>query len=281
MVPKELKTYVGAMKVELMNIFEKKLSAQNDTFCTKIAEMETNLWSRMKELVTEQCSTYFSETQATVNGLELAAQWQNTATNEINDKINNSILVNSQIASNVDCLHEMVNANSSEIKASSIEVNNLGQYNRRNNLMVDNIEQTKDEDVEKKVLEVFNAIDGVVVEPSDISVAHRMPEKENSKVPAVIVRFTTRKKRNEVYYKKKEVSKIRKSSLSFNANPREIFISENLTVTNNEIFYEARQMKRRGLVKFAWTKHGKVHVRKYVNSKAFPIDTLQDLNRFM
>lgn len=47
-----------------------------------------------------------------------------------------------------------------------------------------------------------------------------------------------------------------------------IYISDNLTPANASLYYAARQLKKKGVIKFAWTKMGKVYIRKDELSRA-------------
>ena len=185
------------------------------------------------------------------------------------------------MCSNMDWVHEKVQEVETLANENNLEINNVEQYDRRHNLIASGIPKQENENLDEKVIELFNSIEGVHVEPDHISIAHRMPlsEKSRSGIPDVIVRFSSRKVRKTIYENKKKIAKIAKSALTFDANPRQIFISENLTKRNNEIFYHARNLKRQGLIKYAWTKHGKVHVRKFAASEAIPIDILDDLRQ--
>jgi hypothetical protein len=91
----------------------------------------------------------------------------------------------------------------------------------------------------------------VDVSPSDISTAHRVKAGAKDSVRPVIVRFATRKVRNLVFGAKKML----KGSSS------RVFISEHLTKTDSDLFYEARNLLREKKIFAAWTMNGLVHVR--------------------
>ena len=96
---------------------------------------------------------------------------------------------------------------------------------------------TKNEDTTKKVLEIFNKMKGVHVKATDISTSHRLPNKAKD----IIDRFVRRDTRNMVYKVRKRVSQINARDLSFRVDPKRIFISENLTKRNSELFFHARK----------------------------------------
>lgn len=59
-----------------------------------------------------------------------------------------------------------------------------------------------------------------------------------------------------------------------------IYISDNLTPANASLYYNARQLKKKGAVKFAWTKMGTVYIRKDESSKAVRLCSHDQLDVF-
>ena len=89
------------------------------------------------------------------------------------------------------------------------------------------------------------------VQPSDISTAHRLKAGPKDKTRPIIVRFTSRRVRNQVYAAKKFLK----------GGTSKVFISEHLTKADSDLFYEARQLLRQKKIFAAWTQNGLVHVR--------------------
>lgn len=63
-------------------------------------------------------------------------------------------------------------------------------------------------------------------------------------------------------------------------NVEQIFISDHLTPVTSKIFYQARQLKKKQKIKYAWSKLGKIYVRKDENSRAHLIESLKQLEDF-
>ena len=105
------------------------------------------------------------------------------------------------------------------------------------------------------------------VEESDIDLCYRLGRAYDSKVRDVIVKFTSRDKRNLVYRCKRNM-------------PREdpaIFINEDLTQTRNKLFFDARCMKKHNKIKAAWTQDGHIMIKLTEASDPVPIQTHSDL----
>jgi len=91
----------------------------------------------------------------------------------------------------------------------------------------------------------------VDVLPSDISTAHRIKGGAKDTVRPIIVRFASRRVRNLVFGAKKLLKEA----------PSRVYISEHLTKTDSELFFEARRLLREKKIFAAWTQNGLVHVR--------------------
>ena len=55
---------------------------------------------------------------------------------------------------------------------------------------------------------------------------------------------------------------------------RSVFINEDLTKTTADLFYEARQIRRRNLIKSCWTEGGVLHIRKLNGT----VKSIQNIN---
>jgi len=110
----------------------------------------------------------------------------------------------------------------------------------------------------------------IVIQPTDIAVAHRLKASGRDAVRPVIVRFVNRQVRDSVYMAKKVLK----------ANQDRIYISEHLTKKNAELFFEARKLLREKRIYAAWTQKGLVHIRQSADPSCRPsvITCRRDLN---
>ena len=106
--------------------------------------------------------------------------------------------------------------------------NNLEQYGRRNNIVINHLEES--------VSEILSDID-VKVTSNDIDACHRIGKKNNR-----IIRFVNRKHAKKAFFNKKEISQNYKN-YSFNTNNNLLFISENLKRMNESLAYQGRKLK--------------------------------------
>jgi hypothetical protein len=91
----------------------------------------------------------------------------------------------------------------------------------------------------------------VAVEPKDISVAYRLKAKKVGGIRPLVVRFSSKKIRDDVYKARRE---LRDSGLS-------VFMSEHLTKLNSELFYKARLLLKDKKIASTWTQGGHVHIK--------------------
>ena len=107
--------------------------------------------------------------------------------------------------------------------------------------------------VESTVLSFIRDRLHVECSPSDISTAHRIKAGPKDTIRPIIVRFTNRRVRDNVYRAKKQL-KATKSTAP-------VFISEHLTKSAADLFYEARKLLRAKKIHSAWSQNGQVRVK--------------------
>lgn len=123
---------------------------------------------------------------------------------------------------------------------------------------------------EQAVLKLFNTSLNVKVTEKDISIAHRLPSKNKSQPPVAIVRFTSRKARDDVYNARRKLRSLTSSR---------IFINEDLSKTTAELYQQARKLVRSKQLHSTWTRNGSLFTKvseearpqKITNSGELPV----------
>ena len=167
-----------------------------------------------------------------------------------------------------------------EIK-DSIKVDELEQYGRRQNLEIVGVPEKEDENTNAIVLEVANMLD-VDIMSSHISTSHRLPKKtassrNNSGSSPIIVRFTSRDIRNQIYANRKKARFVDLKNFSV-SDTKNIFVNENLTPTRKQLFWKTKQEVKNNSWKYIWTHNGNVFVKKDDNASITAIKNELDLN---
>ena len=167
-----------------------------------------------------------------------------------------------------------------EIK-DSIKVDELEQYGRRQNLEIVGVSEKEDENTNAIVLEVAKMLD-VDIMSSHISTSHRLPKKKassrnNSGSSPIIVRFTSRDIRNQIYANRKKARFVDLKNFSV-SDTKNIFVNENLTPTRKQLFWKTKQEVKNNSWKYIWTHNGNVFVKKDDNASITAIKNELDLN---
>lgn len=108
--------------------------------------------------------------------------------------------------------------------------------------------------VELNVLDLFNNRLGLSVTSSDISIAHRLKSKRDGDIPPIIVRFTRRQTREAVFAARRKL----KGWLG-----HRVFINEDLTKRNAEIFQRSRKLVKDKRLHGTWTNGGVVFIKRF------------------
>lgn len=64
------------------------------------------------------------------------------------------------------------------------------------------------------------------------------------------------------------------------SSEEKIYVGQHLTRLNSVLFFEARKLRKKGVVKYAWIKDGQVLIKKSDSSKPIYINSLDDMSSF-
>lgn len=67
----------------------------------------------------------------------------------------------------------------------------------------------------------------------------------------------------------------------FGSENTKVYVGHYLSRANSTIFYQARKLRRDGVVKYAWIKDGRVLIKKDESSRAFQLSCIEDIDRFL
>ena len=108
------------------------------------------------------------------------------------------------------------------------------------------------------------------ITPKDIEISHRTSTKPDA---AIIVKFFAREKKETFLKARKSLFKKTTNDIGY-IEKQPIFINENLTQINGQLFKDARDIllqKENRLVKYVWTKRGKTYAKIQEDSEAILI----------
>lgn len=137
--------------------------------------------------------------------------------------------------------------------ADAASVPAMGQQTQSTRPLDGNVASVSD-----AVVELCQQQLGLNITLADISVAHRLgpsarPNSASARPPssAVIVRFTSRRARDQVYAARKQLKVLRNS----------VYINEHLSSETSVLFKEARALVKGKMLHSAWTFNGHVYVK--------------------
>ena len=171
------------------------------------------------------------------------------------------------------------------------------QYGRRENLEIHGIPMIRNENtnhITKTVAKCLN----VELDDSHISTSHRLFHNSNnfsgtcnssnqqnrkniripSKPPPIIVRFTNRDKRNDLFRRRKMLQTNSELDAIFGSASK-ITFKENLTVNRKMLYDAAVDAKRNLNYKFLWTTQGRIRLRQDSESPVITVSSLFDLRK--
>lgn len=142
-----------------------------------------------------------------------------------------------------------------------------------------NLSSNSYQSVENSILALCNNTLSVPTTPKDILVAHRLKAGKNDKFRPVIVRFASRKIRDDIYRAKKKLFQPRDNEQRQDGQHVRVYITEHLTRKNSDVYFEARNLVKAKRLAFAWTYNGLTNVKlsSDVQEKPTVIRSAEDL----
>lgn len=166
------------------------------------------------------------------------------------------------------------------------KMNDLEQYSFNYNLVFNGIPENKNEDTYCIVTKIAECL-GVNIDRDHIEYCHRLKksekvkekeeqDNESPKPPSIVAKFYTRQTKDDILLGKKNKWDLTAKDLGFDQN-NTVYVNEHLTATNRNLFWLARGAKRQLKYKYAWSKGGRVFLRKDENSPIIRVTQPSDI----
>jgi hypothetical protein len=168
----------------------------------------------------------------------------------------------------------------SENEILNVKLNDLEQYSRNYNVEIQGVPELQGEDTYSIVASVANKL-GCTVHPNQIEYCHRIRQNKNNvkksnMPPSIIAKFFSRRVKDAVMEAKKTKKDLVGHDIGFDNSNAKIYINDHLTTVNKNLFWLARNARSVGF-KFAWTKNGKVYLRKDEHSPVLKVTKPSDI----
>ena len=171
-----------------------------------------------------------------------------------------------------------------ELKALKEPYNDLDQYLRRDCVEIRGLPVGSECANTNDVLKVAEKI-GVDLAPCEISVSHPLPSRTvattqggNTRLNAIIVKFVRRDVKEKFYHARKNLKNLTASDFGYQSRNK-VYINENLTRKNKELFNSTLKIKKEKGFKYIWTNQGRIYLRKNEASSPVHIKNQSDLQR--
>lgn len=127
------------------------------------------------------------------------------------------------------------------------------------------------------IVDLCNTKLGIAVTINDISAAHRLQRGKAESSRPIIVRFTSRRIRDEVFNARRLLRPPKGSAESIDQTKTSIYINEHLSKASAEIFFRTRQLLRQKEIAGTWTIGGEVFIKKTSEGKPIKVRAISEL----
>ena len=163
---------------------------------------------------------------------------------------------------------------SKEIETLQRNALDSSQYLRREMIEINPVpEDIQDMQLEESICQALS-LTGTPVSVGDLKACHRMRRRDR-----VNVKFSSRKKRNDVIFKKKSLNGKSDELKNLGFTSAKLFISDSMCHENHQLFYRCRQLKRQGLFHLAWFFSNCIYVKVGKNSDATKIKHICNIQK--
>lgn len=160
-------------------------------------------------------------------------------------------------------LSESVHCSEDLINDLSVRLAQSEQYLRKNCIEINNVVQS-DECSDMTVVMKLSAKLNLELIESDVEVVHRVPPRNKENIPAIIVKFFDRKKRDKFLLAKKSVKTLKNKDINpASSDPeKKVFINESMSTYYKQLMWKAKQRAKEKSFEYVWFTGGKLLARK-------------------
>ncbi|XP_077511930.1 uncharacterized protein LOC144122431 [Amblyomma americanum] len=256
--PSDVFKKVAALEEKLMVVSELKISI--DSLLALRAQLD-------KLVMTIQ------GLQMTVTEVQTSVEFFASKYDTLLATCNDAVQATKTLEQKVAFLEGTIDEQASMIDRIQWELNESEQYSRLSNLEISGLPVQPQEDLRAEVAQMAETLEVRDFNQSEIASLHRLSSRQG-KIPVVLVRFSSPSLREKWLQVK---SKLR--TLNESHKLSSVFVNENLTRMNSELFWKARIRGKEKSFKFVWVKNGKVFARKEVGASVIKIASLSDIDK--
>lgn len=188
----------------------------------------------------------------------------------------------SSLLQTIEILRTQNNSLKREVVELKDRVDDLEQYSRMNSIEIQGVPETVGEAAEEVVGRVIEAT-GLRFDPSMIDTCHRLPSNTAGSTVApprgIIVKFVRRVDKEKVLQARQRTGKVINTlDLGWTMN-NPVYINECLSPNRKRLFAMVRARRKTANFQFAWTKRGKIFVKRRPGEPAIHIKNIEDIEK--
>ena len=175
------------------------------------------------------------------DNLQVQADGMKARIDSQDETIANISAENSRLNVEVTHLKTVLNRQATYMANLDVELDELGQYGRRENVMFSNLHTDASHSPESQVIQLCKSLD-VQIDPHDIVACHTLPSSNSSAPKRVIARFHDRNVASKIFKNRKHAKKIPaevKAKIAANKD-KGFGIGPNLTAKRGKLFAQVK-----------------------------------------
>ena len=272
---KSLEKLLMEMKAELKDMKSERHEMKADLDNLKAGQKE--IVKEMRELREEISTTKKKvlEVEKTVKFLNDDCDDLKKKNNEFKCQIEFVTKQNKQLSSTVEKIVE-------DDRELFLKVNQMDNFLRRQNVEIQGVPPTENEDLEKIVTNVLKIVDPRIERKELVSFRRMKPsgmaEEKKKAFNPILVKFRSFEQKVKIMKGKKNLANANFSNVSKNVD--RVFINENLTPFSRDLLYHTRRFQKANGWRFSWSSGGVVLMKEKENSKAVVIRCIKDLEKY-
>lgn len=178
-----------------------------------------------------------------------------------------------------DCLADI----DSKLRSYERDLNEKDQWVRRSNVEIVGLPETKGENLIEIVSRVAKVGQFNINCQTDIDFVTRVApmDKTIKKPKPIVVRFTSRYRKDEFLAKVRAVRDFKASDIGLSRDFSRLYFNEHLTKTNKLLLQSAKKLANEKLYKYVWVRNCSIMVRKGDTSPVINIGSVLDLKKII
>lgn len=281
---------------EFRTEFNDGLRSYRQDMQSMLSQFKQEITASFKDMMREQSTDFtglreeFSEVKKQLSGFEQTTIKFSQECANIKSDVTKLLNLDVETKTKLSSLEKDLSDARVNINSLSDQLRMKEQQGRLNNLEISGVTFKKGENL----YNILNTIASKVnfsLSPSDVDYIHRVrryphqnlatndASKLSSDIPNIIVRFTQRKRKNDLLAAVRSRRGLSTADLDVDGPSRPVFVNDHLAPQNKQLYSQARKIGREMGYKYIWLSDCKIFLRKTDNSKVLHISCVDDISK--